>query len=507
MKPSDSLFRLIKSLEKSEKGYFKKFAQGYGKNQNYMLLFDAIDAQEVYDEAAILKKFRSQPFSKQLSVAKNYLWELILKSQRQYRADTSKFMIMNALMENGEILYEKGLYEDAMKLWDKASAMATEFDERPFILDIETARRRYFIDMTAGNWKEFVTPSYDESFRHIREYETMLRIQQKYVTIINYIKTQPFFRTEEQKQEWEEFMNDPILLPENEPEGFYGKLYFNYIYNIYYLLCRNKEKALPYIKKIVGLWDEHVDLKNFEPIKYISAVNNYVINLAYLGEFAEYFNYFEKMVPPKLNSISQEAIYFEHWWLLKHNYFRLKRDIDGVTKFIAETKPDIEKYAPYINKVRLMLIRFSISLYHTTMSDYPAALDYLELVMGSKEIELRKDVQSMARIMNIVNHYEAGHLLLMEHLTRSSKRFLQANDYYYETERIFMKYMNNAIKAADQHEAKVVFTNMYNELETLFNSNEQEKMAFETIRILDWATAKMKGISHLEVVKNSPPVV
>ncbi|MFZ1593345.1 MAG: hypothetical protein WAT27_14735, partial [Chitinophagales bacterium] len=87
MKPSDNLFKLIKSLDKSEKGYFKKFALGHGKNSNYILLFNAIDTQDVYDEEALLKKFKTQAFAKQIAVTKNYLWELILRSQRQYRRD------------------------------------------------------------------------------------------------------------------------------------------------------------------------------------------------------------------------------------------------------------------------------------------------------------------------------------------------------------------------------------------------------------------------------------
>ncbi len=503
MKPTDTLFKLIKSLDKSEKGYFKKFAQGYGKNSNYTKLFDAIDTQETYDEAAILKKFKNQSFTKQLAVAKNYLWELILKSQRQYRAETSKFMILNSMMENGEILFDKGLYEEAIKVWVKAKDLAALFDEKPFMLDIETGMRRYYIDMTAGKWETFVTPSYQNSFKLLAEYRTMLLIQQKYVKIVQYIKTQPFFRTEEQKNEWDEFMADPLLLPENEPADFYGRLYFNYIHNIYHLLCRNKSTALPFMRKIVSLWDTHKDLKDLEPIKYISALNNYFLNLLYLNEVQEFITNFDLIKPPKLNSISQEAIYFEHWWLLKHTYFRIQRDIEGVDGFIADSIGDIEKYSPYINKVRLMMIRFCISIFYSTIAAYDQANDYLNMVMDSKEIELRKDIQAMARIMHIVNHYEAGNILLMEHLTRSSKRFLQTNDYYYETEKIFIKYMNQAVKAADQHEKTEVFRVMHTELETLFNLNEQERQAFETIRILDWTTAKMKGITHLEVVKNS----
>jgi hypothetical protein len=91
-------------------------------------------------------------------------------------------------------------------------------------------------------------------------------------------------------------MQDPLLALSNEPKFFWGKLYFNYIHNIYHLLCRNKTEALLYIKNVVALWDENPDLKNMEPIKYLSAVNNYLINLMLLGEKATFIQYFSNLL-------------------------------------------------------------------------------------------------------------------------------------------------------------------------------------------------------------------
>ena len=52
---SDQLFRLIKSMTKSEKKYFHQFAQRHvkGQSNNYLRLFLAIEQQEVYDEARL----------------------------------------------------------------------------------------------------------------------------------------------------------------------------------------------------------------------------------------------------------------------------------------------------------------------------------------------------------------------------------------------------------------------------------------------------------------------
>ena len=60
-KASDSLHRLIKSLTKPEKRYFKVFSSRHviGDQNNYLVLFDAIDRQGEYDEAKLIKKFKN----------------------------------------------------------------------------------------------------------------------------------------------------------------------------------------------------------------------------------------------------------------------------------------------------------------------------------------------------------------------------------------------------------------------------------------------------------------
>lgn len=493
MQPSDQLFRLIKSLDPSEKGYFKKFARSYGKAQNYLLLFDAIDAQEVYDEQWLIQKFKKQPFVRQFSVAKHHLWELVLRALRQYRSEHSKFVRLNTLLENGEILFEKGMYEESMRSWDKAAKLAEEYDEKPFQLDIETARRRYYIDMTAGHWAEFTTPSFTRSRQLLSAYGRTLDIQEKYVHIIHCIKSQPYFRTEEQKREWQAFMDDPLLHPDHVPEDFYGKLYFYYIHNIYHLLCRDKEQALPWIRKVVELWEQNTELRDLEPVKYISAVNNYLTNLLFLGETEAYCAFFEAFTPPQTRSIATGAILFEHIWLMRSNYFHLRKDLDGLGRFIEETAHEVEQLAPYFNKVRLMIIRFTMASHYTMHGKPEYSNQLLEQIVDSREVALRKDLQSLARVLQMINHYSVGNLLLMEHLIRSAKHFMQKNDMYYDTEKLIFRHFGQLIRSPDSVTKRQVLADMRDDIAQLFETNETERTAFETMYLLEWIDNQLQA--------------
>ena len=78
------LFELIQSLSMSEKRFFKVFSSRHviGNENDYVKLFDLIQAMDIYDENLVVKA----KFVKNSSAEKNYLYRLILKSLNAYNA-------------------------------------------------------------------------------------------------------------------------------------------------------------------------------------------------------------------------------------------------------------------------------------------------------------------------------------------------------------------------------------------------------------------------------------
>ena len=111
MAQNDNLFKLIKSLSKTEKRHFKLFASLKSGDTNYIKLFDVINKQEVYNEQQIKDLFGNETFVKQLHVTKNLLAKLILKSLRNYYSNISVEAELNIILRNIEILFKKELYD------------------------------------------------------------------------------------------------------------------------------------------------------------------------------------------------------------------------------------------------------------------------------------------------------------------------------------------------------------------------------------------------------------
>ena len=80
---SEQLFRLIKSLSKSEKRQFRLISMRLSDDQDkkFLRLFDVIERQNKYDEQKILKKIPESPRT-QLPNQKAHLNHLLMKSLR-----------------------------------------------------------------------------------------------------------------------------------------------------------------------------------------------------------------------------------------------------------------------------------------------------------------------------------------------------------------------------------------------------------------------------------------
>jgi hypothetical protein len=155
MNPTDDLFLLIKSMSKNEKRYFKLQVENV-KERKYIKLFDKIDKQQAYDESKIRLAFAHESFIKQLPVAKNYLYALILKVLSAYHSDrTVDFRIRTAL-NNIEILFSKNLFKQCIKIIKREKKTAAYLERYALLLELlKWERRIHSIELSTNTIEVF----------------------------------------------------------------------------------------------------------------------------------------------------------------------------------------------------------------------------------------------------------------------------------------------------------------------------------------------------------------
>jgi hypothetical protein len=138
-KASDHLYKLVKSLSKAEKRYFKIFTSRHtiGESNNYHQLFDYIDKMSEYDEELIKDHFKNESFIERLSIAKSRLYEAILKSLDGFYSNSSIEAKLKRTLHCVEILYKKSLYSQASKQLRSAKKIAIKHEKFTSLIEIQ----------------------------------------------------------------------------------------------------------------------------------------------------------------------------------------------------------------------------------------------------------------------------------------------------------------------------------------------------------------------------------
>ena len=208
---SDDLYRLIKSLTKPEKGYFKKFAakNASGSKQNYIVLFDAIDSMNSYDEGLLKKKLKNDPVSRQLSVYKVYLFNLILKSLSQYGAFDNSTSRIKELLDYSKTLSSKALHKEALKQLKKAKELAYKFTNFTLLLDVLIAERNIITVLPDKNIREARKQLYEEELAVTEKLRKSFEYSWLSDQMVICVEQKGDFREEDKLREMEKIISSP----------------------------------------------------------------------------------------------------------------------------------------------------------------------------------------------------------------------------------------------------------------------------------------------------------
>ena len=140
---SDTLFQLIHSLEKSEKRHFKLYIKRSSTKEDLKIvqLFDALDKLSDYDEKSLLKKLPGIE-KPQLSNLKTHLYKQILASLRLLKSSDSIDLQLNETFDYAHILYKKGLFQQSLRLLDRAKETAKANQKFNFLVQVLALEKR-----------------------------------------------------------------------------------------------------------------------------------------------------------------------------------------------------------------------------------------------------------------------------------------------------------------------------------------------------------------------------
>lgn len=506
MKPSDDLHKLIKSLTKAEKIFFKKYSKRHvlGNGNKYVMLFDVIEEQEKnYDENLVRERFKGDRFINQIHVAKNYLYDLILKTLSIMHSEKEIDFVLFEFLKKIKLLIDKNLINSALKLIKKAKIIAEEnynYSGLYQLIELEAL-------ITA---RKYTREAYDELRQLVLKKDAVMEeltntsYYKSYNLILNLISARwSYSKNPGDLEIIEKILNLPKIKNEHYASGFASK------YEVYgiklraYRFLLEDEKSLYYRKKVVELMEQYPESIEKFPERYTARLHDVIIFL--LGtdtgkkhsyNVEDYFiklkNYKDIVLKSKKNAVTK-ALSWQAYYQLRIGYYYSQLNRNGFNSIMTEINRDIEFHKDNLRERYLFDLYLYIINAYFEFKEYEESLKWLSKYMNHKNADKFEELYHTMIMFSIILHYELGNYEYAESQINNTKRYYKKEEKLYESERVILKFMKQLLSATNEDTLRI-FKDLSLELE-LLSGKESEKRFLNAFDFKRWVGKKLGNIT------------
>ncbi|EDM43133.1 hypothetical protein SCB49_11679 [unidentified eubacterium SCB49] len=476
---SHFLFDLIKSLTKSEKIYFKRYAKfhaGEGE-KNYLKIYDAIEGLKTYDKEVLPKLFKGTSIEKYQNSEVKYLNDKILLSLSNYNLNKSKRNKLQKGILMLEALSAKGLKKEALKKLRVLKANAYKQEEFTAILRLIELEEIILFKQGILGYKDKL----EELGQQRTAINTIILNQNKYHMLRQEVREFQFsehlFKAE--MKILKDFKNQPLiknidhcLSKKSTEHWYYINVLINYLQSDFKSGLSISYAYVNFITKNIHLFDHTQILPAISNYIYHSALTrnkehfengiNLLLELSHKKEYPEFY------IKYILYTRNLEFAYYTNDVVLMQAYLELA--IDLVENNTAQYEEAQIQYI-YFNIVKsaIILKDHSLGMYHCN-------LWHQRGVMGYRKVQ--------ARIFSLILHFEVNYIRLMESEIITLKKLAKNNEREKDLIRCFYTFFNTMIMHPKRREISI--NKLQNELK-IISQKKNTSFSFVYFHYYEWS--------------------
>lgn len=507
MKPSTELFKLVKSLSKSEKRFFKLSSSLQSGEKNYLKIFDYIDMQDDYNENDLKAYFKDEVFIKHLPSEKNHLYKLILKSLRSYYSEESVSSSLKQEIKNVEILYNKALYKECEKFVKRAKLTARKYEKFYYWFELISWEKKLLESaFESGEFSIDLDELVEEEEMVIAKLRNLAEYTVIYSKINLIFRSGGFTRTSAEREVVEAIADYHLIKGKNTALSVKAASICYYIKGLCAATNRNYKDSFIFFNKTREILDNNPFIK-------LDANSRYVMTLFHLLRChidSKEFDKAEKLIKDiralqgkkGFNSIDISIRIFANSSVQELTMLQSMGEFDRCIQLIPEIEAQQEAYGDKLSKEMEVLLTYGKAYSYFGTGEYKKALQYVNDVLNDNEQNLRQDIYSFVRLFNIVIHYELENYDFLEYVVKSTNRYLSKQDRDYLIEAACIKHIRKLAKLQNNIQRIEVFESMKEDINALME-DENERVVLEYFNIAAWIKSKLQKISFDEAVKRS----
>ncbi len=502
---TDDLFRLIRSLTKSEKRTFRLFAERIKRSDEllYMNLFDIMDKQKKLDEDSIRSKL-GNPSPVKYSNAKRHLYEQILTSLRMLNKSKRSNIQLREYIDFVYILYGKGLQLQALKVLQKAKKLAiAQHHDFSLITIIELEKLIHSRHITRTETRP-IQELTEQASEKIDTLANRVKLSNLKMLLHRFYIVNGHVKNEQEAQEVRQFFNQQIPAIGNEALGQMEKVLLYQSHVWYYYILNDFENCYEYALKWVQVFQEYDELQTRDINLFLRGYH-YLLTCSYnlrkQESYAQYHGELEKFRKTNYHRFDRntQVLSFLYTHSGRLNLHFLNGSFDEGVKSIKTTLARLERYKDILDKHKVMIFYYKIAWMYLANGQPGKSIKYLNYILDMTNVSLRTDIQAYARLMFLMVHYELENYNLLPSLIRNYHSFFTKKDLDNKVQSCFLQFFKEIINAPIL-DRKPVMKKFLNKLQDLEN-NKYEQRAFLYLDSITWLQAQVEKRSMGAIIK------
>jgi hypothetical protein len=501
---TDDLFQLVQSLQKAEKRNFKLYITRNSGSEDLKIvqLFDALDKMKQYDEAALLKKVPSIK-KQQLPNIKAHLYRQLLASIRLLSNEENIDIQLHQQLDYARILYNKGLYLQSLKILERLKELARSYNQDSFLIQIISLEKKietlHITRSLAGRADQLSIEANEINEKR----QLITALSNLALQLYGWYIRNGHARNEQDEISVREFFKSSLPANAAEQTGFYERLYLYQSYCWFAFIRQDFLQYFRYTQKWVDLFDEAPQMKQVETGHYIKGLHN-LLNAHFdlrnyrgfdktLKQFQDFAN--SDIVTKNENNRIQCFVYLTTAEVNQH--FMEGRFAEG-TELVPYIEHNLDEYGLYIDRHRVLVFYYKIASLYFGSGDYGKCIDYLQKIINWK-VDLRNDLQSYARLLHLLAHYELGNDEIIEHLVRSVYRYMAKMENLTVIEEEMFAFLRRNFNLSPR-KLQPEFQKLLERIQK-YEKSRFETRSFAYLDIISWLQGKVEGKSMSEVIR------
>ena len=492
---TDYLVQLINALTKAEKRSFRLFVT---RNQSsdeilFLRLFDEISRSGEYNEPQVLNRIPGIK-KRQLSNLKAHLYKQLLLCLRMLNRSGNPDIEIRERIDYARVLYDKGLYRQSLDVLAKTKTRAMR--ENRFVLTLDILEFEKFIE------SQYITRSIENRAEELkRETKFLEQKISKSLAFSNlaiqlyglYLKV-GHVRSEHDFQYLENFFYSNLPAYDAGQLNFYQKLYLFQSYMWFHYMNQDFANYYKYCKRWYDSFEEFPEMIRLETPLYLKSIHNVLAALYMSYRYSRFLEMLHILndIPSRglIVTRNEEGLFQMYRYIHLINRHFLTGTFSEGTQFMPELAQMLESNPYNWDSHRILVFYYKLACMYFGSGDWYSSITYLNKIINSKSHDLRADIQSYARILNLIAHYELGNDQLIEYQIKSVYRYLAKMKELQSIQSEIFRFLQKT-PAMFKKDMKGLFSDLRDKLLKL-STSPYERRAFLYLDIISWLESKIQ---------------